>query len=93
MRLAFHCYLSGPTLLERTNLEEFKLAEDEMRKVAAVLSLILGTAAVAMAGAPPPPACFPAFPVGVPEIDAASGVAALALVAGAVLIIRARRRS
>jgi len=66
-----------------------------MRKLAAALSVILGTAAVAMAGVGPlpPPACTPAPPVGVPEIDAASGAAALALVAGAVLIFRARRKA
>lgn len=66
-----------------------------MRKIAVVLPLILGTAAVAMAGAGvfPPPVCIPAPPVGVPEIDAASGAAALALVAGAVLILRARRKA
>jgi hypothetical protein len=66
-----------------------------MQKIAVVLPLILGTAAVAMAGVGPlpPPACTPAPPVGVPEIDAASGAAALVLVAGAVLILRARRKA
>ncbi len=54
-----------------------------MRKIAVILPLILGTAAVAMAGGGPK----------VPEIDPTSGAAALALVAGAVLIIRGRRKA
>ena len=54
-----------------------------MRKIAVILPLILATAAVAMAGGAPQ----------VPEIDPTSGAAALALVAGAVLIIRGHRKA
>ncbi len=61
-----------------------------MRKIAVILPLILGAAAVAMAGGPyPPPVCTPVTP----EINVASGAAALVLVAGAVLVIRGRRKA
>ena len=49
---------------------------------AAVALLVLGTATVSMAGGPVPS----------PEIDATSAMAAVALVAGAVVIIRGRRK-
>jgi hypothetical protein len=52
-----------------------------MRKLIAVTLLVLGTAAVSMAGAN-----------SVPEIDATTGVAAVALVGSAILIIRGRRK-
>jgi hypothetical protein len=53
-----------------------------MRKFIAATLLVLGTAAISRAGGGPP----------VPEIDPTTGAAALALVAGAVLIIRGRRK-
>jgi len=52
-----------------------------MRKILGVMLLVMGSAAVLMAGAH-----------GTPEIDATAGAAALALIAGAALVIRARRR-
>jgi hypothetical protein len=52
-----------------------------MHKLVAVTLLVLGTVSVAMAGIP-----------STPEIDATTGVAALALVSSAVLIIRARSK-
>jgi hypothetical protein len=45
--------------------------------------LILGTAAISRAGEPPIPA---------PEVDPTNGIAAMALVAGAVLMIRGRSK-
>jgi len=56
-----------------------------MRKVIAVMFLVLGTSTVAMAFQLPggPPA---------PEIDPSTGMAALTLLAGAALIIRGRRK-
>jgi hypothetical protein len=60
-----------------------------MRKFLMVVPFVLGFAAVAIAGIGPAPVCTPA----VPEIDAAGGAAALALVAGAVLLIRGRRKA
>ncbi len=51
-----------------------------MQKILALLLLTIGCGVVAMAV---PPA---------PEIDPASGGSALALLAGAVLVIRGRRR-
>jgi hypothetical protein len=53
-----------------------------MRKLLMVVPMILGFAAVAMAGGS----------LAVPEIDPAGGAAALALVAGAVLVIRGWRK-
>lgn len=50
-----------------------------------VTLFIFGTPAVSMTGALPP------VPT-VPEIDAATGITALALSAGAILIIRGRRK-
>jgi hypothetical protein len=58
--------------------------------LAAFALIVLGTSKVSIAGVPPA-MCVALPPSGVPEIDAASGVAALALIAGAVLIIRGRR--
>ncbi len=52
-----------------------------MNKIAAVVLLALGCSAVLMAIPPP-----------VPEIDPASGASALALLSGAVLVFRSRRR-
>jgi hypothetical protein len=49
--------------------------------IATVALLVLGTATLSWAGGPPP----------APEIDPATGTAAVALIAGAVLVIRARR--
>lgn len=51
-----------------------------MRKLFGVVLLGLGVLTVASAA------------IGVPEIDAASSVNALALIAGAVLVVRGRRR-
>lgn len=51
-----------------------------MRKLFGVVLLGLGVLTVASAA------------TGVPEIDAASSVNALALIAGAVLVVRGRRR-
>jgi hypothetical protein len=50
-----------------------------MTKFAAFALLLIGTVAIAGAGSP------------VPEIDPASGGSALALLSGALLVIRARR--
>jgi hypothetical protein len=62
-----------------------KLAKRTMPTIIAVTLLILGTTAALCAGpAPPPPT--------VPEIDPSSSMAALALIAGAVLVIRGRRK-
>jgi hypothetical protein len=52
-----------------------------MRNFIAVMLLVLGTSTVSMAGINP-----------VPEIDSTAGAAAVALVAGAALIIRGRRK-
>lgn len=51
-----------------------------MRKAAAVILIGFGVLATASAA------------IVVPEVDAASGVNAIALLAGAVLIVRGRRR-
>ena len=53
-----------------------------MVKVAAAVTMMIGVAGMAMAGGL----------YGVPEIDPASAVGALALLSGALLVIRARRR-
>ena len=53
-----------------------------MRKFIAVMLLILGTSTVSMAQGPTP----------FPEIDPATGMAAMALLAGAALVIRGRRK-
>jgi hypothetical protein len=53
-----------------------------MRMLIAVILLVLGTSTVLMAAAE----------AGVPEIDATTGIAAVALLAGAVLVIRGRRK-
>lgn len=50
-----------------------------MRKIVGMALLVIGVSGVAMA--------VPA----VPEIDAGSGVSALALISGALLVIRGRR--
>ena len=52
-----------------------------MTKTIAMLCVMLGVAGFAMAGNPV-----------APEIDAASGVGAIALLSGAVLVLRARRK-
>ena len=52
-----------------------------MRKTIGAILLVIGSATVMMAGANP-----------APEIDATTGVTAFALLAGAVLVIRGRRK-
>ena len=52
-----------------------------MSRVAGIAMLLAGVAGFALAGNPR-----------VPEIDAASGAAALSLIAGGLLILRARRK-
>jgi hypothetical protein len=52
-----------------------------MRNFIAVMLLVLGTSTVSMAGIQV-----------VPEIDSTTGAAAVALIAGAALIIRGRRK-
>jgi len=54
-----------------------------LRKIVGMLLLVIGASGAAVAGAVAPPA---------PEIDAGSCVAALALVSGAVLVVRGRRK-
>ena len=54
-----------------------------MRKLIAVILLVLGTSSVSMAAS---------WTVSVPEIDPTSSMAAMALLAGAVLVIRGRRK-
>jgi len=56
-----------------------------VKKTTQLLFLLLGVAGVLMANPGPPP--------GVPELDPGSGVAALALISGTLLVIRARRRT
>jgi hypothetical protein len=67
-----------------------RLPEDAMQKLAeltkAILAaavLVLGTAAISRAGYQPVPT---------PEVDPTNGIAAMALVAGAVLMIRGRSK-
>ena len=50
-------------------------------KVLGMLLLVIGMSGAAMAA-----------PTGVPEIDPSSGVSALALLSGALLVIRGRKR-
>jgi hypothetical protein len=50
-------------------------------KIIGMALLLVGVASLALAGAP-----------AAPEISPASGVAALALVSGAILVIRGRRK-
>ncbi len=57
-------------------------AKAMIRMMAATTLVILGTTSVSWAG----------LPVPVPEIDPATGAAAVGLIAGAVLIMRARRK-
>jgi hypothetical protein len=52
-----------------------------VRKIAGMVLLVIGVSGVAMA-----------VPAGVPEVDAGSGVSALALISGAMLVIRGRRK-
>jgi hypothetical protein len=52
-----------------------------MRKLIAVMLLVLGTSSVSMAAS-----------WTVPEVDPTSSMAAMALLAGAVLVIRGRRK-
>jgi len=59
----------------------YKFAKATMPVIAAVALLILATATVSRAGG---------LPV-VPEIDPTTGLAAMAPVAGAILVIRGRR--
>ena len=52
-----------------------------MQKIIGMMLIVTGLSAVAMAGA-----------VAAPEIDAAAAVSGLAVLSGAVLIIRGRRK-
>jgi len=59
-----------------------KLVQDALSVLGVMTVLVIGTPAVLRAG-----------PVGsAPEMDPSTGVAALALIAGAVLVIRGRRK-
>jgi hypothetical protein len=58
-----------------------KFARVTLPVISAVALLIIGTATISMAGVSP-----------VPEIDSTTGAAAVALIAGAVLLIRGRRK-
>ena len=58
-----------------------------MRKLASTLIPVLAVVAVLVVGAP-----TAVWAVPVPEIDPSSGVSALALIAGAVVVIRGTRR-
>jgi hypothetical protein len=59
-----------------------KCAKDALSILGAMTVLVIGTPAVLRAG-----------PVtSAPEVDPSTGVAALALIAGAVLVIRGRRK-
>jgi hypothetical protein len=60
----------------------YKLAKSTMPVIAAVALSILATATVSRAGGGPV----------VPELDPTTGLAAITIVAGAVLIIRGRRK-
>ena len=53
-----------------------------MQKTLGIILIAIGTSAVAMAGTP-----------AVPEIDATTAASGLAVLAGAVLIMRSRRKS
>ncbi len=53
-----------------------------MQKILALALLMIGTSAACLAGATG----------SVPEIDASSGAAAIALLAGGLLVIRSRRK-
>jgi hypothetical protein len=57
-----------------------KFARGTLPVIVTVMLLVLGTATVSRAG------------TSVPEIDSTTGAAALALIAGAVLVIRGRRK-
>jgi hypothetical protein len=59
-----------------------KFVKATLRAVAALALLVIGLPTVSMA----------AGAVTAPEIDATTGVAALGLIAGAVLVIRGRRK-
>ena len=52
-----------------------------MQKILALALLMIGTSAVCLAGL-----------AAVPEIDASSGAAAIALLTGGLLVIRSRRK-
>lgn len=52
-----------------------------MQKVLGMVLLIVGTSAALMAGT-----------VNVPEIDASTGVSAVAILAGGILVLRSRRK-
>jgi LPXTG-motif cell wall-anchored protein len=54
----------------------------DMAKYAGLALLLMGTAGMAVAGGP----------AGVPEIDSAMAIGALALLSGGLLVIRARRK-
>jgi hypothetical protein len=73
------CSANSRTLQEISSL---KTEEILMSRSIALMLLVLGTSTVSMASVLAP----------VPEIDPTNGIAALALVAVAVLIIRGRRK-
>lgn len=58
------------------------LLEGKMRKLIGMMMLLMGGSAIALAGT-----------VTTPEIDVATGASALTLLAGAVLVIRSRKKS
>jgi hypothetical protein len=61
-----------------------------MRKLAKAFTPVVAAAALLVLGTPSASRAGGGFPV--PEVDPTSGIAALALVAGAVLLIRGRRK-
>jgi len=65
-----------------------RFAKEAMPFIIAVALLILGTATVSMAGICDLPPALPA----VPEIDPAMAASAVALIGGALLIIRGRNK-
>jgi hypothetical protein len=60
-----------------------------LTKVAGIALLLAGMGGLLLAQSQN---CIPGVPCGVPEIDAASAGSALALLGGAVLLIRGRKR-
>jgi hypothetical protein len=58
-----------------------RLSEEFLMKIAGMLVLLLGVSSFAFAGG-----------IAAPEISAASGVAAITLVSGALLVMRGRRQ-
>ena len=78
-----HCLHSTSSgLTSHTLSERFEIEEILMSRFIALMLLVLGTSTVSMASVLAP----------VPEIAPTNGIAALALVVVAVLIIRGRRK-